>query len=401
MMQAQQVDILIIGAGPVGLCLTRALAGSGLTLALVEQHKRSVLENPAFDGREIALTHASRAILQELGIWQRFDEGHISPLRSAKVFNGRSPFALEFAAERENVEALGWLVPNHLIRRAAWQAVQEQGQLTLIDGTSVIAIAAGTEANQVRLADGRQFSARLVVAADSRFSTTRRMLGIGAQMRDFGQSMLICRMQHEQPHHHAAWEWFDEERTLALLPLLPHNGQHCASAVMTLEPAQVQYLLTLDDHAFGAAVTDFFSHRLGQMQPVGSRHVYPLVAVYAQHLVGPRYALVGDAAVGMHPVTAHGFNFGLQSQRRLAQQVLAAARQGNDIAAPAVLKAYQRQHRLATRPLYEATNSIASLYSHRHLPARLLRPAALRLAQAVPPFRKLIAAHLTQQRACA
>jgi len=400
-MQAQQVDVLIVGAGPVGLCLTRALADSGLTLALIEQQGRNVLENPAFDGREIALTHASRAILQELDIWQRIDEGHISPLRNAKVFNGRSAFALEFAAERENVEALGWLVPNHFIRRAAWQAVQEQNALTLIEGTSVIAIEAGQEANHVRLADGRQFTARLVVAADSRFSTTRRMLGIGAQMRDFGQSMLICRMQHEQPHHHTAWEWFDEERTLALLPLLPHNGQHCASAVMTLQPAQVRHLLTLDDQAFGAAVTDFFSYRLGQMQPVGSRHVYPLVAVYAQRLVGPRYALVGDAAVGMHPVTAHGFNFGLQSQRRLAQQVLAAARHGNDIASPAVLSTYQRQHRLATRPLYEATNRIATLYSHQHLPARLLRPAALRLAQAVPPFRKLIAAHLTQHHACA
>jgi len=400
-MQAQHVDVLIVGAGPVGLCLTRALAGSGLHLALVEQQGRSVLENPAFDGREIALTHASRAILQELGVWQGIDQAHISPLRNAKVFNGRSPFALEFAAEEEKVEALGWLVPNHLIRRAAWQAVQEQSKLSIIDSTSVIAIEAGEQANLVRLADGRQFSARLVVAADSRFSTTRRMLGIGAQMRDFGQSMLICRMQHEQPHYHTAWEWFDDERTLALLPLLPHKGQHCASAVMTLEPAQVQHLLALDDQAFGAAVTDFFSHRLGAMQPLGSRHVYPLVAVYAQQLVGPRYALVGDAAVGMHPVTAHGFNFGLQSQKRLAQNVLAANRQGNDIAAPAVLAAYQRQHRIATRPLYEATNRIATLYSRRHLPARLLRPAALRLAQAVPPFRKLIAAHLTQQQACA
>jgi len=400
-MQAQQVDVLIVGAGPVGLCLTRALASSGLSLVLVEQQKRSALQAPAFDGREIALTHASRAILHELGIWQRIDEGQISPLRNAKVFNGRSPFALEFAAEQENVEALGWLVPNHLIRQAAWQAIQEQNELSVVDGTSVTAIEADDQANLVRLADGRQFSARLVVAADSRFSTTRRMLGIGAQMRDFGQSMLICRMQHEQPHHHTAWEWFDDERTLALLPLLPHNGQHCASAVMTLEPAQIQELLALDDQAFGAAVTGFFSHRLGAMQPVGSRHVYPLVAVYAQRLIGPRYALVGDAAVGMHPVTAHGFNFGLQSQRRLAQKVLTAARQGNDIAAPAVLAAYQRQHRIATRPLYEATNSIAALYSQKHLPARLLRPAALRLAQAVPPFRKLIAAHLTQQKACA
>jgi len=399
-MPIPQVDVLIVGAGPVGLCLTRALADSGLTLAVVEQQPRRALAEPAFDGREIALTHASRHILDELGMWSRIDSAQISPLRRAKVFNGPSLFALEFAAEQENVEALGWLVPNHVIRRAAWEAIQEQTPLEVIDGNAVTAIEVGPDSNQVRLADGRHYRARLVVAADSRFSTTRRMLGIGADIRDFGQSMLICRMQHEQPHHHEAWEWFDEERTLALLPLLPHQGQPCASAVMTLNPAQVQTLLALDDAAFGAQVTEFFAQRLGNMHPIGSRHVYPLVAVYAQQLVGPRYALVGDAAVGMHPVTAHGFNFGLQSQRRLAQRLLKAAKQHADIGAPELLAAYERRHRLATRPLYEATNRIAALYSQRHLPARLLRPAALRVAQAVPPFRKLIAAHLTQHHAC-
>ncbi|KRG39338.1 hypothetical protein ARC78_14790 [Stenotrophomonas pictorum JCM 9942] len=390
----QSVDVLVVGAGPAGLCLTRSLAGSGLSVALVEQQPQTALATPAFDGREIALTHASRQILQTLGIWQRIAPGEISPLRRARVMNGTSPFALGFAAEREGVAELGWLLPNHLIRRAAWKSVQAQAGLEVIDGTSVTAITPGVEANTVTLADGRQLAARLVVAADSRFSATRRMMGIGAQMRDFGKSMLVCRLHCERPHRHEAWEWFGYERTLAMLPL---PGDQ-ASAVITLPPQKLQALMAMEEGQFGRTVTGFFEQRLGQMQLAGTRHVYPLVGVYAQRFAGPRYALIGDAAVGMHPVTAHGFNLGLQSQHRLAQQLRRTAEAGADIGAKALLARYERGHRLAARPLYEATNAIVSLYNDSRLPARLLRGAALRAAHGVAPFRKMIAAHLTQRQ---
>ncbi|MEB1529591.1 5-demethoxyubiquinol-8 5-hydroxylase UbiM [Xanthomonas sp. WHRI 7945] len=389
------VDIAIVGAGPAGLCFARSLAGSGLSLALIEPQPRAALAEAAFDGREIALTHASRTLLEQLDLWSRIDPDAISPLRDARVMNGSSPFALTFAASQRDRGDLGWLVPNHLIRRAAFDAVQAQPGLTLLDGVSVQALHCDDNQSTLRLSDGRTLRARLVVAADSRFSSTRRMRGIGAQMRDFGRSMLVCRVSHERPHQHTAWEWFGYGQTLALLPLRGNQ----ASAVLTLAPERAQALMQMDAAALGAEISARFEHRLGAMTPLVRPQVYPLVAVYAQRFVGKRYALIGDAAVGMHPVTAHGFNFGLQSQARLARALHAAVAQGGDIAAPALLAGYERGHRLATRPLYEATNAIAALYTDDRLPARALRNAALRVADRVAPFKRAIAAHLTQRGA--
>ncbi|MDR6673796.1 5-demethoxyubiquinol-8 5-hydroxylase UbiM [Xanthomonas sp. 1678] len=389
------VDIAIVGAGPAGLCFARSLAGSGLSLALIEPQPRAALAEAAFDGREIALTHASRTLLEQLDLWSRIDPDAISPLRDARVMNGSSPFALTFAASQRDRGDLGWLVPNHLIRRAAFDAVQAQPGLTLLDGVSVQALHCDDTQSTLRLSDGWTLRARLVVAADSRFSSTRRMRGIGAQMRDFGRSMLVCRVSHERPHQHTAWEWFGYGQTLALLPLRGNQ----ASAVLTLAPERAQALMQMDEAALGAEISARFEHRLGAMTPLVRPQVYPLVAVYAQRFVGKRYALIGDAAVGMHPVTAHGFNFGLQSQARLARALHAAVAQGRDIAAPALLAGYERGHRLATRPLYEATNAIAALYTDDRLPARALRNAALRVADRVAPFKRAIAAHLTQRGA--
>ncbi|MNO69865.1 2-octaprenylphenol hydroxylase [compost metagenome] len=386
------VDIAIVGAGPAGLCLARSLSGHGLSILLIDRQPLAALADPAEDGREIALTHASRAQMQALGLWSRIATEDIAPLRDAQVLNGPSLFALRIEAGQADAEQLGYLVPNQAIRRAAYAAVAECADVRLMTESAVAALQVERNGVRLSLANGDEVDARLLVAADSRFSETRRMLGIGARMQDFGKAMLVCRMAHERPHQQVAWEWFGYGQTLALLPL---NGDR-SSVVLTLPQREMAPLQEMGEEAFAREIERRFDRRLGGMRLLGARHVYPLVGVYAERFAGPRCALIGDAAVGMHPVTAHGFNFGLQSQRRLAEEVLATHRRGGDIGSAWPLQRYALAHRLATWPLYQATSAIVGLYNQPSPPARLLRNAGLRLAQAMPPLRRAIARHLTQ-----
>lgn len=384
-------DIVIVGAGPAGLCLARALSGQGLSIMLLERQAEQALADPAFDGREIALTHGSQALLDRLGLWSRLPAEDVAVLRDAQVFNGPSLFALKIRAEQAGAERLGHLVANQAIRRAAYEAVRACSDVHLLCDTQVRAIQSGEHEIKLVLQDGQVLQPRLLVAADSRFSDTRRQLGIGAQLKDFGKSMLVCRMQHELEHQQVAWEWFGYGQTLALLPL---NGRQ-SSTVLTLPPREIERLLALDESTFAREMEQRFDRRLGAMQLLGSRHAYPLVGAYARRMVGKRCALLGDAAVGMHPVTAHGFNFGLIGVQLLSEALLAAHARHQDIAAPATLSRYERQLRLATWPLYQATNLLVELYTNDHLPARLLRGAGLRMAQGLLPLKKGIARHLT------
>ncbi|WP_137973711.1 5-demethoxyubiquinol-8 5-hydroxylase UbiM [Pseudomonas sp. F(2018)] len=384
-------DVVIIGAGPAGLCLARALSGHGLSVVLLERQAEQELAKPTFDGREIALTHASQALLEKLGLWQRLPTDEVAVLRDAQVLNGPSLFALQIRAEQAGAERLGHLVANRAIRRAAFDAVAEYADVQLRCGLKVGAIRHREREVELELAGGEQLRTRLLVAADSRFSETRRQLGIGARLKDFGKTMLVCRMDHQKPHRQTAWEWFGYGQTLALLPL---NGNR-SSVVLTLPPREIERLRGLDGEAFAREMEQRFDRRLGVMQLASERHAYPLIGAYADKLVGPRCVLIGDAAVGMHPVTAHGFNFGLGSVQRLTEAVLAAHARREDIAAPALLARYERQHRLATWPLYQATNLLVDVYTDDRLPVRLLRGAGLRVAQGLLPLKKGIARHLT------
>lgn len=387
-----ETDIAVIGAGPAGLSFARALAGSGLRVMLVERSPEAALANPAFDGREIALTHRSQAILRQLDAWDRIPEADKSPLRQARVQDGASPFAVDFAPGPG--AALGQLVPNHLIRRALFDAMREAGCAELIAGVAVASVETSPKGGVLTLSDGRQISARLVVAADTRFSEARRQMGIAATMRDFGKSMLVARVAHETPHGGIATEWFGHAQTVAMLPL----AGDVSSIVLTLPARQIEALLAMEPDAFGADVTRRTAARWGALTLAGTRHAYPLVATYAHRFVGTRFALLGDAAVGMHPVTAHGFNFGLAGAQRLSAEIRGAMARGRDIADPGALLRYEMAHRRATWPLFTATNAIAALYTDDRAPARLVRGAVLRLGAALGPVRRLVTAQLMEAK---
>lgn len=388
-------QVAIIGAGPAGLCLARSLADLGLRVTLVERLPERALAQPAFDGREIALTQRSITLMKQLGLWERIPSDDISPLRRAKVLNGTSSHAIH-VAPHGNGDTLGALVPNHRIRQAAFEAVREMASVTLLTEQSLDGVRADADVAELRLSGAPPLRAELVVAADSRFSESRRALGIPARMHDFGKSMLVCRISHEVPHEDSAWEWFGHAQTLALLPLgRGADGRSRSSVVLTLPPQAMRAVQALDDEAFARDLERRFDGRLGAIDASGERHVYPLVGTYASRFVGPRFALVGDAAVGMHPVTAHGFNFGLLSVERLSSCVARAVRSGTPIHEPALLSAYDRGHRRDTLPLYLATRGIVGLFTDDRWPARTLRSLALRGADALPGFTRLLASRLS------
>ncbi len=378
-------DVTVVGGGPIGLALAGSLAGAGLRIAVVDRQPEAALADPAFDGRETALTHLSRRILQGLGAWDRLPPADISPLREAHVLNGGSPYALRYDAQGQAEAELGNLVPYHRIRAALFQAVRPRPDVRLFAGLAVTAAQAGRDGCRVTLSDGAVLGSRLLVAADSRFSELRARFGIPAEVNRSPNAMLVCRMEHDGDHHHIATECFGQGQIIATLPM---NGRS-SSLVLTLPRAAIDRLHALPPDAFNAEVTRRARRRLGAMRLAGTRHVHPLATCYARRFAGPRFALVGDAAVGMNPMTAHGFNLGLRGQDTLAGLIRAAAARGEDIAAPGLLGEYERAHRRATWPLYAGTNLLARLYAGEGLAARLARPAALRLGN-LPVFRDTV-----------
>jgi ubiquinone biosynthesis UbiH/UbiF/VisC/COQ6 family hydroxylase len=384
-------DIIIVGAGPAGLSFARSLANSGLTIALIEKQTKQQLAVPEFDGRDIALTHLSVRILKDLGIWSRFEPADRPPIKKARVLDGTSPYCLDFGVENDSIEALGYIVSNHVIRKTLFDVVQTVDNIDIHPGLAVTSVSTNDSSATITLSDGQTMESSLVVAADSRFSETRRMLGIPASMHDFGRVCIVCRMQHEKHHHGIAFECFHYGRTLAVLPLTPK----CSSIVVTAPMHLRESIMKMDDAEFADDIRRRFDGRYGNMQLTSKRFAYPLVGVHASKFYAKRFALIGDAAVGMHPVTAHGYNLGLSGQEILAHEIMDAVVRKKDIGATLLLDRYQRKHMRTTRPMFHGTNELVKFFTDDRRPAKLARTVALRLANRIPPIKRLIHNKLT------
>ena len=385
-------DVIVIGGGPAGLSFARSLAHGDLDVVVVEKSPMSDLRRPAPDGREIALTHQSVKILRELGVWSRLPPEWISPIREARVLDGDSSYFMNFHNQGPADEPLGYLVPNHVIRQALFEEVTPVDNVEILAETAAIDVATDSHEARVRLSNGDSMEAAVVVAADSRFSETRRKMGIPAHSHDFSRVAIVCRMEHERAHNGVAFECFHYGRTLAVLPMLGEMS----SVVITASTDLAADITEMSDAVFNDDVARRFDHRLGKMKLVGKKYAYPLVAVHADRFVATRFALIGDAAVGMHPVTAHGFNLGLSGQHTLAREISTARSDNRDIGSPAVLRRYESAHMRTTRPMYYGTNGIVRLFTNDVLLAKALRKVVLRVGNDFPPIRRFITSRLTE-----
>lgn len=385
--------IIIVGAGPAGLSLARTLAAAPVSITLIERQEEQALADPAPDGREIALTHRSVKTLKNLGAWARIPADEIYAMKEARVLNGGSPLALSFDPSGDASARLGSLVSNHLIRRALYEAVREQDNVTWITGRAIVAASADAGGARVTLDNGETIDGDLLVAADSRFSFVRDQLGIRAVKRPVGKSMFVCRVAHDVDHGDVATEWFDHHQTLAMLPLGPFRS----SAVVTLPDDEARELAALPPDEMGAALTRRFRSRQGTMRPTANPHIYPLTTTYSRRFVTERAALAGDAAVGMHPVTAHGFNLGLAGAERLGRLLSGTAARGGDVGDAAMLRRYEMGHRAATFPLFQATNMIVRLFTDERPLARIARAAGLHAGARLPFARRAVSAMLMQR----
>ncbi|MDI2090500.1 5-demethoxyubiquinol-8 5-hydroxylase UbiM [Commensalibacter oyaizuii] len=375
-------DVVIIGGGPAGLSAALSLEALGLNVILLDPAPLKILQNPSFDGREIALTHHSVSLMKAMGVWDRINPQDISLLKEARVENGDENHPLIFDTKGKDEESLGYLVPNYLIRQASFEEVRSRSGITVLAEDSCHKLRCFVDYVTIEH-NGGTMRAKLAVVGDGRFSKVRDSLGIGYHLHDFHRHMMVCRVKHDLPHNGVALQWFDKGQTIALLPL---NG-NVSSIVLSLPPEEMNKVRALDDVTFNADMMRRLQGRLGTIEVISSRHVYPLKTVFANRFETRHTALIGDTAIGMHPITAHGYNFALLAQEILAQEVKNGLKRGEDLGNAKQLRLFERRLRMKTIGMFTVTNTIATLYTREEKGLWHLRQAGLRAANLLKPIK--------------
>ena len=378
----ERVDILVAGGGFAGLSAAARLAADGHSVALVDPAPADV----ASDLRTTALLQPSVATLDRAGAWSSLAP-HGAELRVMRLVDAGGPGrevreTADFTPPR-TTPCFGWNVPNSAARLALLDRMRTLG-VSHRAGTRVTGFTSRLAGALVRLSDGTQVAARLVVAADGRDSTLRRLAGIGAQRWDYGQQALVFAVRHPDPHHGISTEVHSTGGPCTVVPLPDRDGP--ASSVVWMVPGpRARDLAALDDAALGTALT---AETLGLQGPLtvdGPRAVWPIISLAARRLIAPRLALIAEAAHVVPPIGAQGLNMSLADIETLATGLAGQP----DPGAPGPLAAYE--HRQLPRNLariggIDALNRAARADAQ---PLRDLRVAGLRAISRFGPLRTM------------
>ena len=378
------VDVAIVGAGPVGGSFARALAPTGLSVALVDPRVARVLPSSGFDQRVYALNRHSRRFLERCGIWQRLSLERVAPVREMQVF-GDDASKIEFSAYRSGVPELASIVEEANLQQALQSALATQANLTLLTGIECTNARWNDALATLSLSGGRQIEARLVVAADGAESALRAAAGIATQIREYAQTGVVANFRAERAHRDIAYQWFSPHGVLALLPL---PGDQI-SMVWSAPDAHAQVLLAAGEEELARTVEQASSGTLGQLQPVSAAVGFPLRRMRAKRLIGPRLALIGDTAHNVHPLAGQGLNLGFGDAQALAA-VLAERGMESDSGAVSLLRRFERSRREDLLAMEVVTDGLQALFDSRLPGIKQLRNAGLRLTNRFSPLKRLL-----------
>jgi len=379
-------DVVIVGGGMIGTSLALALQPLSLRVAVVEAVARASAAQPSFDDRSTALSRSTQRMFEAMGLWDEIRAAS-TPIKRIHVSDkGRFGFS-HIDAEEQGVEALGYVVINRVLGEVLKSALAG-ANIDFLCPARISDVQLGPDvASAVALQpDGRETPLRssLLVAADGANSLVREKMGISARQTPYAQRAIIGNVLSERAHDNVAYERFTEQGPLAMLPI----SEERAAFVWIVQEAAAEATLALDDAAFTAKLQEVFGNRLGEFSKIGKRASYPLALSEAARLTATRSVVVGNAAHGLHPVAAQGFNLGMRDVAALcdciADEVQSAV---PDLGNTELLQRFAEWRRPDQKKLVRFTDGLIKLFASKSRSLRALRNAGMLGFDFVPGVR--------------
>lgn len=377
-----QFDLIIVGGGLAGASLAVALRDARLSIALVENQPPKTPEG--WDARVYAISPANAAFLERIGAWKHLDRDRLSAISAMQVC-GDGSGRIDFSAYESGVPELGWIVESAQMACEFWESLKRQSNVTLFCPGKPQTMQVDADGARLSLADGTQLHSRLIVGADGRDSWVREQAGLTATHTPYEEKGLVANFTTEKAHRGIAYQWFRDDGVLAWLPL-PGNR---ISIVWSTPDAHADELLALSPAALCARVAEAGTYTLGQLELLTPPAAFPLRLMRVPQTVGPRVALIGDAAHGIHPLSGHGINLGFQDAAVLAD-ILAGTADWEDIASPARLARYQRARKEETLLMQSTTDGLRRLFKTSLPGLKPLRNLGLGLTNQLVPVKSVL-----------
>ena len=380
-------DVVVVGAGMVGLTLANLLSQQGKSIVVIDRNEvASFKDDHPYEARVTAVSPGSQAIFEHVHAWEPMQAKRVSPFSNMYVWDEAGGSNIHFNAVEFQRNCLGHIVENLVIQTSLYETLQKQNNVEWLLEEHIDKAVVHHDYAELALKNGKKIQAKLVVGADGGRSTIRNLAGISYQEKSYQQMGLVALVETEQSHQQTAWQRFLSTGPLALLPL---NNSQC-SIVWSVSEDYADELMKLNEHEFADALTQASDMQLGSILLKSKVAAFPLISGQADTMIQPRIALVGDAAHALHPLAGQGANLGFTDAAVLADVLADTER---DIGSLKVLRKYERARVGETQIMQKAMDGFVTAFGSNNQAVVKARNAALRAADSMQFIKKFFMTH--------
>lgn len=384
-----KTEIVVIGAGLVGMSAAIACARLGLRVCLIDagsapEESAQAASDLSWDHRIYAISPGNAAWLQTLGIWQHMRQNRICPISAMQISGDIPSHGVELLAAANHIPALGYILENAELHKAMAACLRAESIESRFN-TRLTSLEVGHDVAQLKLSDGSEIEAALMIAADGAQSATRQMLNIGVSSMTYPQEAVVANFQCSDDHQDIARQWFMGDSILAMLPLPDRHY----SMVWSTPVADRLLSLSARDLAeyvqqacLGASMptkgSDIVDHRKfsGILNTVTPARKFKLMKQTADTMISPCAALVGDAGHLVHPLAGQGANLGFRDVVALAT-CLKNRPQQQRLGDWRLLREYERSRKTDMLSMHCLTHGLHNLFQHPSRAVRWMRNLGL------------------------
>lgn len=341
---AKKFDVIIVGAGLVGLTLACALVQADFTVAIVEANPLEPVDivRDQIQCRVSAINPFCQTLFEKLTVWQKIlASKRVSAFESMQVWDSQGRGEINFDCTQIAQPCLGYILEHAIILNALLATLFANPNLTIFSPAKPVGLALSTGEIELAL-PGRSLTAKLIVGADGANSWLRSQANIHCHSWSYHQEAMVTTVRTQNSHQKTAWQCFLPQGPLALLPLFE---DHLCSIVWSGSPLEISRLKALKEPAFNREISQAFEFRLGNIEKIAAPITLPLYMQHAKEYVKPRLALIGDAAHTIHPLAGQGINLGFADAMALAYNLIQTREQKKDWGDYLELRKYERQRK--------------------------------------------------------
>ena len=356
-MKEINTEVLIIGSGLVGLVAAHAFSVLNYDVTVVEKKNFLNLEKPLKDTRTVAVSEGSKQFLDNLNLWRLLDP-YTESIKKINVYGRYANNKIVFENNRQQ-EKLGYVIENNKFSKVLFNNLKKFKNIKFLFDQNITKINTKENYSITHLVNCT-IKSKLIIAADGKNSTVRKILGTNFFNKKYNEKALVINFFHERPHNNIAYEIFLKTGPLAILPMQKERNRNQSALIWSNKPEIVDKIASSDLHNkyVEEILNEKIYQQVGNITKINSLQSFPLSAHINEKFYDNKTVYVGDAAHSIHPIAGQGWNLGLRDVSSITKLLRKTKEEKAEIGTKIFCKMYNDSCYYDAYRLFEITDKL-------------------------------------------